>query len=98
MDMMHYRGMLRVLRREKGIRIYAARGHGRTPLSVAERRARTDARVDAVVRIYAPLPAASLTYYVRRLPYAAPQWTGELTDALTRAKKRFKHVRLRLDW
>jgi len=98
MDMMHYRGMLRVLRREKGIRIYAARDHGRAPLSVAERRARTDALVDAVVRIYAPLPAASLTYYVRRLQYAAPQWKRDLTDALNRAKKRLKHVRLGVDW
>ena len=98
MDMMHYRGMLRVLRREKGIRIYAAREHGPLKLSAAERRARVDALVDVVVRIYAPLPASSLSYYVRRLRYAAPQWTRDLTAALTRAKKRLRHVRAGVDW
>jgi uncharacterized protein len=92
MDAMHYRGMLRVLRREKGIRIYEPREHERVALSAAERRARVDALVDLVVQIYAPLPASSLTYYVRRLRYAAPQWERDLADALKRAKKRLKHV------
>src|SRR5215467_9602600 len=32
LDAMHYRGMLRVLRREKGIRIYAPRDHDRKPI------------------------------------------------------------------
>src|SRR6476659_3252396 len=63
MDLMHYRGMLRVLRREKGIRIYAAHEHDPVKLSAAERRMRIDALVDVVVRIYAPLPASSLNYY-----------------------------------
>ena len=98
MDAMHYRGMLRVLRREKGIRIYEPREHQRVALSAAERRSRVDTLVDTVVRIYAPLPAPSLTYYLRRLRYAAPQWTSELTDALKRAKKRLKHVHAGVDW
>jgi uncharacterized protein len=98
MDAMHYRGLLRVLRREKGIRIYEPREHERVALSGAERRARVDALVDVVVRIYAPLPASSLTYYVRRLQYAAPQWKRDLTDALKRAKKRLRHVPVGGDW
>ena len=98
MDAMHYRGMLRVLRREKGIRIYEPREYQRMPISAAERRARVDALVDTVVRIYAPLPAPSLTYYVRRLQYAAPQWKRDLTDALKRAKKRLSHTRVGGDW
>jgi uncharacterized protein YcaQ len=98
MDAMHYRGQLRVLRREKGIRIYAPRDHGRERLSAAERRARVDALVDAVVRIYAPLTASSLTYYVRRLRYAVPQWAGDLTDALRRAKQRLGCAHAGLDW
>jgi uncharacterized protein YcaQ len=98
MDAMHYRGLLRVLRREKGIRVYEPREHERVALSAAERRARVDALVDVVVRIYAPLPASSLTYYVRRLQYAAPQWKRELTDALKRAKKRLRHVPVGGDW
>lgn len=98
MDAMHYRGMLRVLRREKGIRIYAPREQQKVAISAAERRARIDALVDTVLRIYAPLPASSLTYYVRRLQYAAPQWKRYLTDALKRAKKRLNHVRVGVDW
>ena len=98
MDAMHYRGMLRVLRRDKGIRIYGARELERRPITAAQRRARVDALVDTVVGIYAPLPASSLTYYVRRLRYAAPQWAGDLTDALARAKKRLRHVRIGVDW
>ena len=98
MDAMHYRGMLRVLRREKGVRIYGPREVERRPITAAERRARVDALVDVVVKIYAPLPASSLNYYVRRLRYAAPQWEGDLTNALGRAKKRLAHVRIGTDW
>src|SRR5690349_10118277 len=98
MDAMHYRGLLRVLRREKGIRIYAVREEGPLKLSAAERRKRIDALVDTVVRIYAPLPASSLSYYVRRLRYAAPQWARDFGAALARAKKRLRHVRAGVDW
>ena len=98
MDAMHYRGLLRVLRREKGIRIYAPREQEAKALTVAERRARVDALVDTVVRIYAPLPASSLTYYVRRLQYAVPQWKRDLTAALKRAQKRLAHVHAEVDW
>jgi uncharacterized protein YcaQ len=98
MDAMHYQGLLRVLRREKGIRIYAPREQERAPISAAERRARVDALVDAVVKIYAPLPASSLTYYVRRLRYAAPQWDTDFTDAVKRARQRFGRINFGLDW
>src|ERR1700694_5427021 len=55
LDAMHYRGLLRVARRESGIRIYRAQqhkaGHEAGPTDPAERRARCDALVDVVVRI-----------------------------------------------
>ena len=63
---MHYRGMLRVVRREGGVRIYAARPHGAEPADTAERLARIDALVDVAVRIYAPLPGPCLSDLVRR--------------------------------
>src|SRR6185295_19617797 len=56
LDAMHYAGVLRIARREKGIRIYAPHRHEPVPKTVAERRARIDALVDVLVRIYAPLP------------------------------------------
>lgn len=126
---MHYRGLLRVARREKGIRIYAVsqrepptqagedahapldaprggvddwgavttrNGAGRDGCAPTER---IDALVDLVVRIYAPLPSPSLSFIVRQLRYAAPQWREELTSALQRAKQRLSNARVDgVDW
>src|SRR5882762_7221917 len=68
LDAMHYRGLLRVARRENGIRIYTAHQHEAEheagPTNPAERDARIDALVDVVVRIYAPLPGPSLSFLV----------------------------------
>ena len=99
LDAMHYRGLLRVARREGGIRIYTPHQHGLGPADAAARRARIDALVDGVVRIYAPLPGASLSNFVRRLRFAVPQWHGELQSALQRAKQRLSHARVdSVDW
>jgi uncharacterized protein YcaQ len=94
---LHYRGWLRVTRRDRGIRVYAAR----EPLSESDlsTRERVDALVDTVVNIYAPLPAPSLSNVIARLRYAAPQWRKLLKDALARARKRLSHARVDdLDW
>src|SRR5579859_4844964 len=40
LDAMHYRGLLRVVRRESGIRIYATHEHGPEPCDETERRVR----------------------------------------------------------
>ena len=53
----------------------------------------------SLVRMYAPVPGASLSYLVRRLRYAAPQWHGELSAALQRARSRLSHARVDgIDW
>ena len=99
MDAMHYRGLLRVVRREAGIRIYAVREQSAAARDAAARRARLDALVDIVVGKYAPLPAASLSMLVRRLRYAAPQWAGELDGALQRSKRRLARAHVDgVDW
>ncbi len=96
---MHYRGLLRVARREGGIRIYSAHQHGPGPADAAERCSRIDALVDAAVGIYAPLPGPCLSDLVRRLRFAVPQWRGELKSALERARQRLAHVRVdSVDW
>ena len=83
MDAMHYQGWLRVVRRDAGVRLYAAHQHA-APGAIDENacRERIDALVDTLVRIYAPLPARSLAMVVRRLRYAVPQWEGKLAKAL----------------
>jgi uncharacterized protein YcaQ len=99
LDAMHYRGLLRVARRENGIRVYRTHQHEPGPRDEAARRARIDALVDVAVNIYAPLPGASLSYYVRRLRYAVPQWQEEIPWALRRARERLAHARIqRVDW
>ena len=94
LDAMHYRGLLRVARREKGIRIYEAHQHGPGPDDASGRSARLDALVDAAVSIYSPLPGRSLATFVRRMRYAAPQWRSLLTAALRRARERLAHERV----
>jgi uncharacterized protein YcaQ len=91
LDQMHYAGLLRVCRREGGIRIYAARDSHAPPADRTERSARLDALADAVIRIYAPMPASSLSTVVSRLRYAVPQWQGDLMSVLQRAKRRLAH-------
>lgn len=94
LEAMHYKGLLRVARREAGIRIYALQRHGPPPQSAALRRARLDALVDVVVRKYSPIPSVSLSFLLRRLSYAVPQWRGEIGGALERARHRLSRARV----
>jgi uncharacterized protein YcaQ len=91
---MHYRGLLRVARREGGIRVYAAHGHPPGPTDAAARRERIDALVDVITRLYAPLPGKSLSSLVSGLRFAVPHWRGELKSALQRAKLRLSSARV----
>ena len=99
LDEMHYRGLLRVVRREGGVRIYGTHEHAAGPADAVARQARIDALVDVAVHKYAPLPGASLSALVSRLRYAVPQWHGELRTALRRAHQRLAHARVDgVDW
>lgn len=97
MEDMHYRGLLRVVRREGGIRVYAARDGDSRPasrVSPEAREARLDALVDAAVRLYAPVPQATLAWLVGRMRIAAPQWRRGVPAALRRAKTRLAQARV----
>jgi uncharacterized protein YcaQ len=99
LDGMHYRGLLRVARRDSGVRVYAIREQTPGPADAATRRAHLDALVDVVVGAYAPLPAPSLSALVRRLRYGAPQLRGGLASALARAMRRLARARVDgIDW
>jgi hypothetical protein len=105
LDHMHYRGLLRVARRDGGTRVYIAReaALAELPMAPAEAKAlaasRMDALVDVIVRKYAPLPGGSLANLVNRLQYAAPQWARERRAALVRAKQRLPHARVEgIEW
>ena len=89
LDGMHYRGMLRIARREGGIRLYAAREVNAPPADPA---ATMDTLVDIVVNKYAPLPAPTLSHLVMRLVFAVPHWRDSRKAALARAKARLTHA------
>jgi uncharacterized protein YcaQ len=91
LDQMHYRGLLRVVRRDAGIRVYAAHEHAGVARDASTRHARLDALVDFIVAKYAPLTASGLNRLVKRLRYAVPQWTRQLDAALQRARRRLAH-------
>jgi uncharacterized protein len=99
LDAMHYRGMLRVARRERGIRIYRLFEPGPGAVDPEERRRRVDALIDVALGIYAPVAGRMLSYFVHRLRFAVPQWKRELEPALKRAKERLGHARVGgIDW
>jgi uncharacterized protein YcaQ len=92
LDAMHYQGLLRVVRRDAGIRVYAAHEHAPVTLDEAACDTRLDALADVAVRIYAPLPLMSLRFLLRRLRFATPQWSDRITSAIQRAKQRLAHA------
>jgi len=92
LDAMHYHGLLRVARREGGVRLYAPRQLKPGPADAAARQAAIDALVDVAVRAYAPVPAASLGPLISRLRFAAPQWRRELKAAVKRARGRLSQT------
>src|SRR5205085_10846807 len=99
LDAMHYRGLLRVVRRDNGIRLYAAHEHAPLDDDPATRRERLDALVDVILRAYAPLPGTTLAGLVGRLRHGTPQWHGELKATLARARERLQHTRVDgVDW
>jgi uncharacterized protein YcaQ len=87
LDGMHYRGMLRVVRRDSGTRVYEAVTHVPADDSPAGRARRAAALIELVVRKYAPLPASSLTYLVRLLGYGAPHLSAQTQAALRIARE-----------
>lgn len=99
LDALHYRGLLRVARREGGTRVYAARGAWAPHGDDQQAQVRMDALVNLVVAKYAPLPATSLAQLVSRLGAAAPQWSADRKRALAAAKQRLASANVDgVDW
>ncbi len=99
LDALHYEGVLRVVRRDSGIRIYAVHAHGPAPADTAARHARLDALADAAIRLYAPLPLRSLRTLLLRLRFATPQWQHEIAAVIERAKNRLAHENINgIEW
>ena len=87
LDDLLYRGWLRVTRRDRGVRVYAAREPAPAGAALSPRE-RLDRLVDTAVGVYAPLPGPSLAFLLRRLRYAVPQLRARIPAAIQRAHAR----------
>jgi uncharacterized protein len=81
---LHYRGLVRTVRREGGIRIY-----GPAPeFAPADPDSALDQLVDVIVKLYAPLPERSLGQLISYLGGGVPQWRGQRQALLKRTRSR----------
>jgi uncharacterized protein len=94
LDGMHYRGLLRVVRREAGTRVYAAVDHPPVDDDPAARHARARALLMRIVDKYAPLPSASLGYLAQLLQYGAPHLKGETRTLLAELRASLPQVKI----
>lgn len=94
LDGLHYRGLLRVARRDGGTRVYEANAHAPQDESPEARLERADQLLDIAVRLYAPLPAASLRYVCGLLRQGVSHLTAEIQQLHEHAKSRYSHAQI----
>lgn len=92
LDHMHFHGLLRVARRENGIRVYAARDTLHSGADAPARLLQAQGLLQLVVQLYAPLPARTLGQLMSMLRRSAPQLSREITRVLAQAKQTFAHA------
>lgn len=86
---MHYRGLLRVVRREGGQRFYEVRTHQASEL---DPETIMNLLVDVIVAKYAPLPSASLRQLIGLLSGGVPQWRQHRESMVKRALARLPNA------
>jgi uncharacterized protein len=94
LDGMHYRGLLRVVRRDTGTRVYAAIDHAAVDDDPVARHERARRLLMRIVDKYAPLPSASLGYLARLLQYGAPHLRGETSALLAELRASLPQARI----
>ncbi len=94
LDEMHYRGMLRIARRDAGTRLYAATAPHDPREQALDPASTLDQLIDVIIELYAPLPEPSLGSLMLHLRGGAPQWALLLRPALVRAKLRLPSARI----
>jgi uncharacterized protein len=89
---LHYRGQLRVARRESGTRVYEAIEPPPQDDSPEARFARAGRLLDMAVQLYAPLPAPSFGYLCRLLRNGVPHLAAAARQIQEHAKSRYAHA------
>jgi uncharacterized protein YcaQ len=99
LDGLHYRGLLRVARREVGTRVYEAIEQAPQYDSPEARIARAGHLLDILVQLYAPLPAASLGYLCGLLRHGVSHLDAEVRQFQEHAESRYAHAKVgRMLW
>jgi uncharacterized protein len=91
---LHYRGLLRVARREAGTRFYQAIKPAPENDSRKARLARAGRLVDILLNLYGPLPAPSLRYLCGLLRHGVSQLGVEVRQLQENAKSRYAHAQI----
>jgi uncharacterized protein len=91
---LHYRGLLRVTRREAGARVYQAVGHPPQNDSPDARLARAGQFLDILVKLYAPLPATSLGYLCTLLRQGVSHLAPEVRQLQQHSQSRYAHAQV----
>ena len=86
LDALHYLGKLRIVRRDKGTRVYGVAHHLQTEnqaphIKTLSQQEQALGLVQLLLKLYAPLPAPSLGYLISLLRYGAPHLKAELQVA-----------------
>lgn len=89
---LHYRGLLRVVRRATGARTYEAIEHVPQDDGPEARLMRATQLVDVAVNLYAPLPAASLGHVCALLRNGVRHLAAEVRQVQKEAKSRYAHA------
>ncbi len=97
LERLHFQGLLRVARRDDGIRVYmpcapALPAASSADAVAADPQRQAEALVGLVVALYAPLPASSLTQLAAKLKFAAPQLREEFARVRARAHELHQHA------
>jgi uncharacterized protein YcaQ len=91
---LHYRGLLRVVRRESGTRVYQSVEYPQQGDNSEVRLARAGHLLDILVQLYAPLPAASLGYLRTLLRHGVSHLAAEVRQLQEHAKSRHAHAQV----
>jgi uncharacterized protein YcaQ len=95
LDRMHHSGLLRIVRRDKGVRVYALSHRALSSEDPpSARQARADALLKLCIRLYAPVPVESLTQLLAMLRSALPGLKNELESAAGHTRDKFPNARL----
>jgi uncharacterized protein len=86
LDALHYRGLVRVARREAGIKVYEAATHLEPMFSQPlEPEVQARGLLELILSVYAPLPVQSLNQLVSLSGYGGPHLTPQVRAAVKHA-------------